>query len=137
MEALKFCHFVLQATLLASIVVSPYLLGFAAEQLNRLGVRVQARTLDRGVIDQVCGCLVSGALPLDELIYARVFLLLLALRARFSDVSFITSLTFSGETIIVTVSQTKTSGRVTDRLALHLIGPRFLTANLGSERGSL
>ena len=56
-------------------------------------------------------------------------LLLVACRSRFSDLDSAKSMTVTKDVVHIEVSETKTSGTITDRLPLLVCGPVFLASH--------
>ena len=112
---------------LEAVTESPVLVGWSIRQTRRLGLRSQAAALDLSLVAQLEQIVALGALDLNCLLVAGGFLLMILLRARFSDLaSWTGGLVINSVSVQVQVVTTKTSGRISDRLALYLVGPRRL-----------
>ena len=110
-----------------TILASRRLSGFCAEQADRLPPRRQNPLLPLWVVRAVELRLVDDESSEDEAIVAGAMLLMLSLRARFSDFRSIVNVEVTRFTIEVEVSVTKTSRKVSQSLPLVLRGPRLLT----------
>ena len=112
---------------LDSITESPILTGYSLRQSRRLGLRKQATALEPAMVAKLEEVVAIGALDPTCLIVAGGFLLALLLRARFSDLgSWTGGVSRNRCSVSVEVVTTKTSGSITDRLGLYLVGPTAL-----------
>ena len=115
---------------LDAVTTNPILLGYSLRQTRRLGLRRQAGALESEVVSKLEEIVAVGALDHTCLLVAGGFLLALLLRARFSDLaSWTGGVRRTKDSIYVEVERTKTSGRLTDRLPLFLVGPLELTTS--------
>ena len=126
MELMKFLKHVLGADSMDQVIESRRLTGTAAERSMQLGTRRQAATLTLAEVEMLEHALQDVRLSAVEVVVAGVALVMLSLRARFGDMKHITAVKVDGQYLVATVSQTKTSGRATDRLKLQMVGLRLL-----------
>ena len=111
-----------------TLLASRRLTGFCAEQADRLPPRKQSPTVPLWVIKAIELKLIDEGFAEDEAIVAGAMLLMLSLRARFSDFRRVTQVTVTRNVIEVEVTVTKTSRKVSQNLPLVLRGPRVLTS---------
>ena len=109
------------------LLMSRRLSGFCAEQSDRLAPRRQSPTLPLWTVKALELRLIDNDFDEDEAIVAGAILLMLSLRARFSDFRSIVQVSVSKNLIEVEVNVTKTFRKVSSGLPVILRGPRLLT----------
>ena len=115
---------------LSQVTTNPILIGYSLRQTRRLGLRRQASALEVEVVAKLEEVVALGALDHTCMLVAGGFLLALLLRARFSDLAtWRHGINRTKDSLYIEVETTKTSGRMTDRLPLFLVGPLQLTTN--------
>eukprot|EP00973_Karenia_brevis_P007124 965809-Karenia_brevis.AAC.1 len=110
-----------------AILESKRLEGFAAEQSKRLGIRKPSAVIPFWIIRALEFKLVESEATNDEAVIIGAMLMLLSLRARFSDINCCERFERVGNRITLTVTKTKTSARSKERLPVTLVGPVCLT----------
>ena len=128
MEAIRFLHYQLGFDF-SELIRSAVLDGWGKEQLQRLGFRKQSPILPLAILQQFESWMVEDSLPLNELLVVGGVLLLVACRCRFSDLDTAQTVERVAGQIMISVSETKTSGSIGDRLPLYICAPDFLTTN--------
>eukprot|EP00973_Karenia_brevis_P025536 3524537-Karenia_brevis.AAC.2 len=131
MEAMAFMHFILGYDL-QEVNESRRLKGFAVEQMSRLGLRKLSPLVHSNLIGAWERDVAEDRLPDTEFVFVSSALLLLAFRARFSDLEQVKEFTLDearGQ-LEATVERTKTSGSNKDRLPLKLFGVVELVSGL-------
>ena len=105
------------------LIESPCLNGFGKQQMARLGTRKQQPALTCELLYTLETWLFYQMLPRPELVILGGFLLYVSLRARQGDLDSLSSLEIWHGRILARVVQTKTSGKIGDRLPIYLLGP--------------
>ena len=115
---------------MSAVTSSRRLAGFCAEQMERLPTRRQSKLLPCWALRALESRLADGDADDDEAVVIGAVLLLISLRARYSDLRDIRTVSVTKEIIEVEVGGTKTSRRSNSNLPIVLIGPRTLSSGL-------
>eukprot|EP00973_Karenia_brevis_P036214 4993332-Karenia_brevis.AAC.1 len=115
MEAIGFIHGVFGFNL-QEVLGSKRLIGFASEQSARLGLRRSSPVIPFWVVRALEFKVVEEEVDNDEMVVIGAMLVMLSLRARFSDLTSCTKFEVLGDRLVATVDKTKTSQRTKSRL---------------------
>ena len=124
MEALKFFVYTFGAVKeYKEVVTSPVLAGMANMRRAQMGFRKQAVNLTAGQLSKLENGFEDKCLPNVLQVCLGGFLLMVYLRARYSDGNNILDVEFQKDSVVVTISKTKTVG-VGNRLPLDMVAPK-------------
>ena len=124
MKSITFFAFTFESKALKLVSISKRLLGWAAKGLAQLGLRKQSMLLLTSEVVYLEFLMDQGAINQLTRMVVGTYLILLYLRARYSDVISIINVSLESTLLVIQVRGTKTSRLYTDRLPVHLVAPR-------------